>query len=579
MRKFLAVLMTLILLFSLVACASDKKPQYVQDAGGGTVSGESSTPSDAQSTPSTNTTSPSTSDSSSTPDFSLDDIFISTPNTSSTPNNSIIDTDSLTVHEDIKNYSIFYNISEYSAAQTDFNTEYWKMPYGREDDGAFVREGYVLLGYSYNSNGKGELIRPGYKYILPSTGTVQNLYCVWAKETNPADFKTAQKSSSAVYITSYKGSDSVVYIPREIDGKTVTGIAADAFKNNKALTEVHITSSVNVVEENAFASCSNLKTVTLYDNIRTISDASFKGCNIKTVRLCAGKTPRYVTSYGYGIKYERLIKTKGQKRIIVVAGSSALYGIETEYMESLFEDNYEVVNFGINANMNLLVYLDAIAPLLSKNDIVIFSPEQYGPYAYHTNGNTEIPSVTFQGFSSCYNLVENVDMSTYTEVFDNLGQYCAQSARMPQLTWQDRDKELDKFGDRANLTSILNSPNYRYGANGYFRFNETVIPKEFIKNLNRKIDGIKKTNAKILFSYPPHNKNNIEADSLNENAYNTYNKWTADTVSCQMISDIRNYIYNGEYFSNTDYHLNAVGRKMHTKQLANDIKNAGIGVK
>ncbi len=453
------------------------------------------------------------------------------------------------------------------------------MPFAREDDGTFTRDGYVLLGYSFDQNGNGQLIRPGYKYDPPTRDAEQNLYCVWAKETNPASFTTTSKSSSTVHITAYNGSDKIVYIPRKIGGKTVVGISSGAFFNNKNLTEVHITSSVVTVENKAFNSCSNLKTVTLYDNLTTISDSSFSGSPVETVRLCAGKTPRYLNSYSFGIKYERLLKTQGENRIIVVAGSSALYGIESSYMEKQFKNDYTVVNFGTNGNMNIPFYLDAITPFLTKNDIVVFAPEQYGAYAYHTNGNPELPMATFQGISSCYNLFENIDASTYTKVFDSIGQYCTQTAKMPQLTWQDYDKTLDKLGNHALVPSKMNSPDFRYGANGYFRFNQTVIPAQYIPNLNRIIDKAANTGAKIVFSYPPHNKNNIENSSLNESAYNSYNKWISETIHCQLISDVRNYIYGGEYFANTDYHLNTVGRELHTKQLAKDLIAAGIGVK
>lgn len=584
MRKFIAILITLILLFSLVACRKDEKSKIEQGTqSNNSMIGDSSTTSDKSSATSTNTFIPSVMDTSSKP-ISNSSSASSKLDASSQTNNSSKPSStskpvSSTENNNVNDYTIVYCADNHSTFKTTFNTEYWKMPFGREDDGSITREGYVLLGYSFNSNGNGELIRPGYKYVLPSTNKTQYLYCVWAKETNPASFKTIQRTASTVYISSYTGSDNVVYIPRKINGKTVTGIAANAFKNNKTLTEVHITSSVLEVEENAFAFCQNLKTVTLYDNLRTISDASFNGSSVKTVRLCAGKLPRYANISGAGIKYERLIKTQGEKRIIVAAGSSTLYGIETEYMESLFKDDYTVVNFGTNANMNILFYLDAITPLLSNKDVVVYAPEQYGPYAYHTNGNPELPIATFQGLASCYNLFENIDVSKYTKVFDNFGKYCEKSFNLPQLSWQDHNENINPIGDHAMIPSEMNSPNYRYGANGYFRFNEQVIPSEFVNNLNRVIDRTAKTGAKILFSYPPHNKNNIEKSSLNESAYDNYNKWISETVNCLLISDIRNYIYNGEYFANTDYHVNTTGRRLHTKQLADDIIKAGIGVK
>ncbi len=476
--------------------------------------------------------------------------------------------------------TITYTLTQDEVYDLWANTSYWAMPFAREDDGLWTRDGYVLLGYSYDENGAGELIRPGHKFRLKTAKEQQNLYCVWAKETNAADFTVAENDASSVYITAYTGSDETVYIPQQIGGKTVTGIAEGAFEGNKTIKEVHITSSIQTVEAWAFKSCPNLTTVTVYDNLKFICDASFEESPIQTVHLCAAQLPRYMKSLEtFGKKYERLLLTAGQKRIIVLAGSNVQYGLDSDYMQTLFKKNYAVVNFGTNGNMNVALFLDAISPLLTGDDVVVFAPEQYGQYAYHVNGNPEMASATFQGLATCYNLFDNVDVSKYTNVFNALRQYCTVAATMPVQSWEEPNKFLDEYGDLMILTSEMNSPTYRKGANGYFRFDSTVIPEAYIPHLNRVIDRAKGSGATVLFSYPSVNKNNIETTSLNEQAYDAYNNWIAETVHCQLISDVRNYIYNGEYFYNTDYHLNTVGREIHTKQLANDIINAKIGVK
>jgi hypothetical protein len=477
-------------------------------------------------------------------------------------------------------HTILYHPDELETHEVEFSDEYWSMPVAREDDGTFTKEGHVLLGYSFNEDASGELIRPGYRFELPDENTEQHLYCVWAKETAASDFETAPNGSS-LKITTYKGSDKVVYIPRSIDGKTITAIADNAFANNSAIEEVHITSSIVEVAPKAFAACENLKTVTLYDSLHSITDAAFMGGTpIETVRLCAGKTPRYTNSFvTFGIKYERLLNTRGEKRLIFIAGSSVLYGVDTQYMESLFEDDITVVNFGTNGNQNTAYYLDAIAPYLTENDTVIFTPEQYGDQAYHVNGNPEMPSATIQGTSTCYNLFENINVANYTNIFTAIGEYCDQSIRMAELSWYDHSPRLDTLGDNASLTDKMNSADFVTGLNGTFRFNETVIPEEFIPNLNRVIDKAKDTGATVLFGYPPHNVNNIEAASQNDDAYDSYNKWISETIHCPLISDVRDYIYNAEVFDNTDYHVNTTGRKMHTENLVEDIKNANIGIK
>ncbi len=588
MRKWTAIIAVLMLMLSLVACGASEGDEEMTQTTVTTDSelGESATSTDSGSDSGSGSGSSSdrrTSSSSSVKGSSSSQAGSSSAlkSTGGATSSSTKKTGSSTVlWGGVRYRTIRYHVAANDIFEVDVDTDYWKMPFAREDDGLLTRDGYVLLGYSYANDGTGELIRPGYKYLPATRSANQNLYCVWAKETKAADFKTSAQSDGTVYITAYKGSDKVVYIPREIGGRTVSGIASGAFSGNKTLTEVHITSSVLVVEEKAFASCTKLKTVTLYDTLQDISDASFEGAPIQTVRMCAGQAPRYMKSLAtFGKKYERLIQTTGKKRIVVLAGSNVQYGVDSDYMETLFDNKYNVVNFGTDGNMNVAFFLDAIAPLLTKNDVVIFAPEQYGKYAYHVNGNPEMNYPTFQGIATCYNLLENVNVANYKGVFGAIAQYCAVSANMPALSWGEPNKFLDEYGDLKTLTSDMNSPTYRKGANGYFRFDDTVILAEHISHLNRVIDTAKASGATVVFTHPSMNINNIEPTHLNTAAYTSYNRWIAQTVHCQLIGDVQNYMYEGKYFYNTDYHLNAVGRKLHTERLAKDLIAAGIGVK
>lgn len=457
------------------------------------------------------------------------------------------------------------------AYEYSFDMTYWSMPTAMEDNGTFTRDGYVLLGYSTDPDG-GELIRPGHKFILPEgTDKTLMLYCVWQEETSASDFTYTDLGNNNIRIDKYSGSDSVIYIPRKIGGKTVRQIGGECFTGSE-ITEVYIPSSVGMVADGAFADCKSLTTITMYDTVTSISDAAFTGSPVKTFRLCAGTSPRFMTSgYCFGQKYERMMLNADSPRIVFVAGSSKHYGLDTEQMEELLGGDLVVVNYGTNANMNILFYLEAVAANLDEDDILVYSPEQYGPYAYWTNGNPEMQSVNYQGIESAYNLMECVDVSSYTNVFTAFAQYTTSRQKMGAQTWDKYPTGTDKVGDLVSARKGYNSDSFHYKANGSFRFNETVIPEAFIPNMNRVLDFAVEQGTTVYFSHPPYNINAIEADSLNEESYDSYHAWLEDILDVPLISDVRNYIFGGKYFSNTDYHLNAAGMALHTEQLAKDI--------
>ena len=479
-------------------------------------------------------------------------------------------------------YTIYYHnnggnilADDKVAVETTFDTSYWSMPVAREDDGTFQRDGYVLLGYSFAPEG-GEIIPPGHKFKLPSEEKMQNLYCVWQKETDASQFQYTETDDNSIRIDLYTGSDSVVWIPRKIDGKTVKQLATGAFANNTTLEEVHITSSITKIEGGAFRNCTSLTRITLYDNLQKVTEASFAGCPVKTIRLCAATAPRYVDSYiNFSIKFERLMLGEGGPRIVIVAGSSKYWGLDTDYMESLVDDAYTVVNYGTSVGMNITFFLEAVTSYLTEDDVLIFAPEQYGVNAHHSNGNPEIPSTTFQGIASSYNLMERVDMSNYTNVFGALREFCEWRSQTSVTRWDSYSPKLDRYGDYTGHMKTLNVDDYYGGSLGYFRFDEEAIPVEYRDNLNRALDNAAATGARVLFSYPPHNYNAIIPVFRTEKAYAAYNTLIDEIIHAERISDLANYVHEGKYFDDSDYHLGIEGRKTHTKQLTDDLIAAG----
>ncbi len=76
-------------------------------------------------------------------------------------------------------------------------------------------------------------------------------------------------------ITGYKGTDTEVEIPYEIDDYEVFGIDKYAFANNTSITSVNIHDFVETIGEGAFSGCTNLSEVRMSSNVEYLGKDAF----------------------------------------------------------------------------------------------------------------------------------------------------------------------------------------------------------------------------------------------------------------------------------------------------------------
>ena len=68
-------------------------------------------------------------------------------------------------------------------------------------------------------------------------------------------------------------------IPSTINGKKVTKIDDNAFRDNKNIESVSLLEDVTEIGDNAFKGCENLEQVIIGENVTSISPTAFEGCD------------------------------------------------------------------------------------------------------------------------------------------------------------------------------------------------------------------------------------------------------------------------------------------------------------
>lgn len=120
-------------------------------------------------------------------------------------------------------------------------------------------DGFTIYGYT-NSEADLYAIKNGFTFV--SLGTVA-----------PFSYDVLEDGTAA--ITEYRGIETDLTIPSEIDGNTVTNIGNNAFAYNATLTSLTIPDSVTSIGNIAFYGCSNLSIIKIPDSVTNIGANAF----------------------------------------------------------------------------------------------------------------------------------------------------------------------------------------------------------------------------------------------------------------------------------------------------------------
>ena len=105
---------------------------------------------------------------------------------------------------------------------------------------------------------------------------------------NPGNYATEdliyQLNGNSYEIVGYTGSDKSVIIPSTYDGKPVTSIASEAFKDNRYITYVYLPETVTNIGNNAFKNCYSLE-IFNFAKVQVIGQNAFENTNIKKISL------------------------------------------------------------------------------------------------------------------------------------------------------------------------------------------------------------------------------------------------------------------------------------------------------
>ncbi len=434
-----------------------------------------------------------------------------------------------------------------------FSAVFHHNPNTRPEMGYFEREGYVLTGYSTEADGSGEVVSLGSK-VTGGKGRI-DLYCIWEKTTPETEFETQARGVN-LYISAYTGNADTVVVPPEIGGKKVVGIAKNAFAYSN-VKRVVLPSSIKEIENLAFDACDSLETLVLFDTVTSIGKFEVSDA-LKNIRINSTTTLIDDWYSSAAAKIDRLMWAEDKKKIIIIGGSGSFYGFDSAVLDEALGYEYEIINFGENANISSIVYFDIVEDFVGEGDIVLWCPE---PGTY-TLGDPRCSSRFWEFRKSNYDFTKYINPQYYENLFSSFASFCSGLRGSKFKSYDKLSASINKYGDDMSArewNGSLYDYNFNYGMAG-----KTAIA-ELVANMIEK-------GAAVYFSFAAMQESGMEGTS--EAAVRAYEALVTSIPGIVSISDYKDCIYQDDYFWNSAWHMTDEGAKARSAQVAKDILKA-----
>jgi hypothetical protein len=267
-------------------------------------------------------------------------------------------------------------------------------------------------------------------------------------------------------------------------------------------------------------------------------------------------------------KYERLTTTEG-RRIIVIGGSSAAFGLRSDLIQQELP-NYETVNFGLYASLGTKVMLDLSKDQLREGDIVLIAPEQ-DPQTLSLYFGAQ---AVWQGLDGHFELLGKLQQEDWgnmvgalpTFAVEKIRSYVTRQKPMPEGVYARAS--FNSFGEIEYADCNSNRMEQGYDPNTPIRFSPEVVGEGFCAYLNEYAEKATAQGAQVYYYFCPMNALAVEEVDALEDYYN----WLGAQLSFPILGNPEHAVLDAEWFYDTNFHLNQSGAILYTKYLIRDIK-------
>lgn len=264
-------------------------------------------------------------------------------------------------------------------------------------------------------------------------------------------------------------------------------------------------------------------------------------------------------------KYDYLKNTK-EKKIIIVGGSNAGFGIDEEKIEA--ETGYKVANLGLHAAFGAVVPTELSKVNIAEGDIVLLAYE----WGWHEQGYFDRfgTDLVISGFDHRLDMYKHLPIEHYPKLIGYLGEnfkkklvygvgdgvYSAQSFDDKGRMILDRPETCMQYeGNEANLGSV--------------NLGDGTISDDSVQYLKEYKAFVEEKGANVYFVAPPVYGGAVVSPP---DDFEHLIEQLEEKTDIPYISQPENYFFSQEYIFDTLYHCTNLGEARRTELLISDLE-------
>lgn len=275
-------------------------------------------------------------------------------------------------------------------------------------------------------------------------------------------------------------------------------------------------------------------------------------------------SPQYLGNYQASLidKVQRL-ESIHEAKIVLIGDSNLAFGIDSEKIEEAF--GMPVVNMGLHGGLGNAFHEEMARLNIAEGDIYIICHCSYSDDGLLKN--SELAWITLENHPSLWKILRKEDYLPMIKSYPVYLKKCI------ALWLTDSGNKMDEgvysraaFNEYGDIEWADNGQEY------VFKDGDIFVPQisdNVCERLNDLNIYLKERGATLLIAGYPITKNETTPEA---ELYIKFQKELEEQLDVPVISDFTDYFYPENYFLNTEYHLNTLGKRERTAQLISDLK-------